>query len=1040
MACIRRPVAPLLALLLTAFVAACDTSLDTPVDGMDATDPDVHGGSSTGPIPDVGSSADATSSGATINACGGERVLRLGGEEREILSPCGSFGEGVVVCDGPDRLRCVGQAPVNACGSLGVLPGEPGTPCGCGGMWLCGEDGEAECRFSGQVNPCGGCAVLEDWPGEACSDAELEGGSGRWACVPGEESLACVSGERNACGGLEPLVVDGRRVRPGDACTAGCGGGTLVCTGADALSCVTIGATENACGGCGLLPGREGDGCGCGGTGEWTCDGDGGMSCVGAASTNACGGCGGMGGVPGAACGEDGQRWTCLGETLACAGAPGSATNACGGEGPLAGEPGEGCGDCGRGTWRCVGGTAVTCEGDRGNACGGCAVLPAVPGARCGACGSGTQSCAGDGDALLCEGDTGSEALNACGGCGLLPGIEGERCGACREWSCDGSTLRCLPAPHLPGCGDVVRCADIDEECSGSNRTCIEHEGTDPAFCGECDPGWGACDDPEGPCGVDLLRDWENCGACGAACPAGLECLDGRCEDAVEPGGACDRTEQCAEGSACADGRCVRTDGTCEIDRECRDDQQCIEGQCVTCEFEQCAECGTDGDCPGTDVCADGECVECRVDGDCPPDRECSGHVCVPPSDCDDEQVRCDGVCRAPNACGGCDPLPSTPGDACGTCGTVQCSGVERVVCAGDSPNACGGCSTLSGAPGGSCGTCGTLECRNENALRCAGDNPNACGGCNTLSGAPGGSCGTCGTLECRNENALRCAGDNPNACGGCNTLSQTVGSPCGDCGTWECAGTSLVACAGGDANACGGCGTLSAQPGSICSTSCGDGTVRCDGADAVRCDGPEVNACGGCGTLPAPPGTPCGPCSLGEWACSGSGDGATVVCEGAVDTSTSDEHCGLCGNACSEGLTCRSGDCECEDGSATLCGDRCVDVMTSDEHCGSCFNACSQGQTCAGGACGCPSPLVLCDGVCREADVCGGCGSVDRLEGEPCGYCDTGSLACSPVVGEGLRCEGETSPLTDPDNCGDCGVVCPGFGFCGGGRCDQID
>ena len=47
------------------------------------------------------------------------------------------------------------------------------------------------------------------------------------------------------------------------------------------------------------------------------------------------------------------------------------------------------------------------------------------------------------------------------------------------------------------------------------------------------------------------------------------------------------------------------------------------------------------------------------------------------------------------NACGGCSSLSATPGDACGSCGTVVCSGTEATACSDPGFNACGACGPL---------------------------------------------------------------------------------------------------------------------------------------------------------------------------------------------------------------------------------------------------------------------------------------------------------------------------------------------------------
>jgi hypothetical protein len=72
------------------------------------------------------------------------------------------------------------------------------------------------------------------------------------------------------------------------------------------------------------------------------------------------------------------------------------------------------------------------------------------------------------------------------------------------------------------------------------------------------------------------------------------------------------------------------------------------------------------------------------------------------------------------NDCGGITPLPDTPGDPCGNCGTFACSGPEAVECRGDHElNACGGCTTLANLPGDPCETSGTYVCNGTDDVAC---------------------------------------------------------------------------------------------------------------------------------------------------------------------------------------------------------------------------------------------------------------------------------------------------------------------------------
>lgn len=81
--------------------------------------------------------------------------------------------------------------------------------------------------------------------------------------------------------------------------------------------------------------------------------------------------------------------------------------------------------------------------------------------------------------------------------------------------------------------------------------------------------------------------------------------------------------------------------------------------------------------------------------------------------------------------------------------------------------------------------------------------------------------------------------------------------------------------------------------------------------------------------------------CGAGLRACGGS----------CVDPSTSDRHCGSCGNRCSGARSCQNGACRCP-GGQSWCGGACTDTSSDSQHCGSCGNACGGGETCSSGSC----------------------------------------------------------------------------------------
>ncbi|TVR04891.1 MAG: hypothetical protein EA398_00935 [Deltaproteobacteria bacterium] len=557
---------------LGLLLGACDTSLQTP-----ATEGGEQGTDVSGSVPtdgDVGGgSGEPSGVSGAVNACGGEGPLRWEGQSAEVLAPCGLFGEGVLVCGGLDVLRCVGESTdVNACGRQGVLPVEPGTPCGVcgdedgGGTWVCDAGASAGVRCVGARAPngCGGCALLEARPGAPC-DEGVSGGEGRWTCASAEE-MRCDAGDVNACGSDGELLHEGRPARPGDACALACGDGVLTCGIGGGLACVSTGQDPeaNACGGCGLLPGVEGGGCGTCGDGVWTCQ-DGGLRCVGATLPNACGGCDGRTGSPGAAC-EDGRVWRCDGPLLECTAplTPGE-RNACGGTVPLDGVPGESCGACDLGRFFCAGANRVECS--RGDAlpegwcgCDG----PYTEDAPCGSCGSGRLACVDE--EVRCLGDAGPDVRNACGGCGDLPGDPGGQCGTCLAWACGaGGVMRCDAAPELEGCDDLSTCADLDPPCEDLRRACIDSDGAADARCGDCLDGFvevgGACIEDE-PSALGCSELEPACADSGRTCVEGVDGEDASC-------GAC-LDGHVSEGSACrllltcSMAECAQENRTCD--------------------------------------------------------------------------------------------------------------------------------------------------------------------------------------------------------------------------------------------------------------------------------------------------------------------------------------------------------------------------------------------------------------------------------------------------------------------------------------------
>lgn len=399
-------------------------------------------------------------------------------------------------------------------------------------------------------------------------------------------------------------------------------------------------------------------------------------------------------------------------------------------------------------------------------------------------------------------------------------------------------------AISLVGCGearhDIATEVDGDDEvdepqpvgaapgenaCGGEEELQIDGESVEPGdACGECGEGLVVCNGgDEVVCVGDTERN-----ACG-----GCEPLHAEIGDACGP---------CGEGEWDCDGDgglyCFNTQetnacGGCEklhesVGTSCGDEQQGTLG-CLGPDEVRCV-------LPGENACGGDEPLDGQPGTGC---GACDGGIVACESDnettCVDEQ-------RGVNDCGGCGRLPGMVGRRCGPCeGELACDGENDLRCVDSFGNACGGCDPLQTAPGETCEVEqgeGNWACESMESVYCAENGVNPCGGNTTLEGMPGQTCGECedGIYVCSGPERVVCRGATErNACGGCGRLGAEPSDSCGSCsgGKYICATTEEVVCVDDATNSCGGCGDLVFEPGKRCGR---EGVWTCTGAEQVGC------------------------------------------------------------------------------------------------------------------------------------------------------------------------------------------------------------
>jgi hypothetical protein len=170
----------------------------------------------------------------------------------------------------------------------------------------------------------------------------------------------------------------------------------------------------------------------------------------------------------------------------------------------------------------------------------------------------------------------------------------------------------CTAAPEcngIEGCGDYENC--IEGFCAFDPEVCIAD--------GECDDG-AICDDSH--CRIGC-RSSAHCDEETELCSDDLECVRRPCPDL-----ACDEGHECFEPT-----------GECFL-RPC--DGGCEEPLLCDLEKDVCVQCLEHETCDVGESCNDeGECVAlpCENHEECPEGTFCIGTFCLPPPDCEDDDL-----------------------------------------------------------------------------------------------------------------------------------------------------------------------------------------------------------------------------------------------------------------------------------------------------------------------------------------------------------------------------------------------------------------
>jgi len=595
-----------------------------------------------------------------------------------------------------------------------------------------------------------------------------------------------------------------------------------------------------------------------------------------------------------------------------------------------------------------------------------------------------------------CDGNKPGDELDA----------DGDKYLACSGCTAPQVSGRFALAPGLSGCGDCnatqpsvfpgaeEKCNNVDDDCSNglTDDGVSQCSGSTPNCCSQI------------PACVNLQTDKNQCGSCGrqcdalvadscvggncvcgatgAACGAGLNCVAGQCK--------CLAAARC--GGCCAGTSCISVPTVAQCGLNGAACQGCTAAECYSPTCETDGSCGSDPltgtACPDDglsctqDLCASGVCDhtqlvagKCLIGGVCyaagalNPTNSCQ--VCTPASDprawsnkalraaCDGG--RCDNR-AVPQCCtkclrgdGSCETSPT--GAACGT-GGANCS-------------VCGGGTTCKPAVCSAAGACDTANALDGTS--CAGDGKDCTKDlCQT---------GSCTHTELEANTCLIAGNCFPSGDRTTNTCQACVPATSTSAWTDKTVGASCTMSGSGDAGRCDGspappdccAGCLDVANSNTCRfgttvTWCGKG-----GANCAACTGAgecKVNTCsaGACGIADAVNGTACAADALSctddtcaSGSCAHPQKPNTCLISGACYAAGDDNPTNAC-QECAPGTSATGWTNKANGAACAPDGESCTDDVCSA---GACTHPVVSGQCLIAGTCqtsGADNPANSCE------------------------------------------------------------------------------